>query len=161
MKAIPYIDSLDQTPELAQAIQAFAKTRDITLTLSTMPFVKLLSCKEPELNPILIVAVATAHPHEKEVCGMSSYQQFTVLMLLYQKEPHLFLPFSTTHMNLHLGNMIKNMNYKASKTFDKYTKNNVNHKLVPIQKERTGSSVQQQLFQSKHYTTSKSAAAKK
>ena len=140
--------------ELTQAIQAFARTRDITLTLSTMPFVKLLSCKEPELNPILIVAVATAHPHEKEVCEIPSYQQFTILMLLYQKEPHFFLPFSTTHMNLYLGNMSRDMDYKASKTFAKYMKNNVNHKLVPIQGGRPGANkVERQLQFDLYYTT--------
>ena len=54
-------------------------------------------------------------------------------MLLFQGEPHFFLPFSVTHMNLHLGNMIRDIDYKASKTIAKYMKNNVNHKLIPIQ----------------------------
>ena len=159
MKAIPYIDSLNQTMELAQAMQAFYKTQDITLMLGTKPFDKLLSCKEPEIIPILIVVVATAHPHEKKVCGMPCYQQFAVFMLLFQKEPHFFLPFSTTHMNLYLGNMIKDMEYKASKTFAKYMKNNLNHKLVPIQGGCPESSkVKQQLQFDSYYTTARLAA---
>ena len=74
VKAIPYIDSLNQTTELAQAIQAYAKTWYITFTLGTKPFDKLLSCKEPELNPIPIVVVATAHPPRKWSMRMPSYQ---------------------------------------------------------------------------------------
>ena len=80
-------------------------------------------------------------------------------MLIFQKEPHFVLPFSVTHVNLHLGNMIRNMDYGASDTFHKYMKKNVNHKLVPIQHNNTGSSVQRQLFLSAYYTTSKGAAA--
>ena len=74
VKAIPYISSLNQTTELAQAIQAFTKTQEITLMLNTKPFDELLSCKEPGYNPILIVVVGTVHPHKKEVYGMPCYQ---------------------------------------------------------------------------------------
>ena len=81
------------------------------------------------------------------------------LMLLFQKEPHFYLPFSTTHMNLHLGKMIRDMEYKAPKTFAKYMKNNVNHKLVPIQRGRPGSSkVKRQIQFDSYYTTKRLAA---
>ena len=75
MTAIPHIGSLNQTEELAKAIQAFGKTKEITLMLGTQPFEELFSCKELEYNPILIVAVANTHSHEKNVCGMPYYQQ--------------------------------------------------------------------------------------
>ena len=92
-------------------------------------------------------------------CGMPCYPQFTVLMLLFQKEPHFVLSFSVTHVNLHLGNIIRDMDYGASKSFDKYMKINVNHKLVPIQQQRPGSSkVQRQLLFDSYYTTAKSVA---
>ena len=86
-------------------------------------------------------------------------EQFTVLLLLYQMESHLCLLFSNTHMNLYLGNMIRNKNYKASGTFAKFMKNNVNHNLVPIQEGRLGAhKVERQLQFKSYYTTKRSAA---
>ena len=133
MKAIKFIKFFNQPTELAETIRVAYQTQGITLTLGTKQVDDVFSCKEPENNSILIVAVATVLPHEKGGVWMPVDEQFTVLMLLYQAEPHLCLPFSNTHMNIHLGNMIRNKNYKASGTFAKYMKNNVNHKLVPIQ----------------------------
>ena len=160
VKVIQYIESLNQPTELVEAIRVVCQTQGITLTLGTKQFDVVFSCKEPENNPILIVAVATVHPHEKGGVGMPVDEQFTVLILLYQAEPHLCLPFSNTHMNIHLGNMIRNKNYKASGTFAKYMKNNVNHKLVPIQGGRPGTSkVERQLQFKSYYTTDQSAAA--
>ena len=80
-------------------------------------------------------------------------------MLLFQEGPYFFLPFSVTHMNLHLSKMIRDMDYKAAKTFAKNMKNNVNHKLVPIQEGRPGSSkVERQLQSDLYYTTEQSIA---
>ena len=156
VKAIPHIVSLNQSDELANDMQDFCQTKEIALTPGGKSFVELFSCKEPEHNPILIVAVATTHPYEESVYGMPYYPQFTVLMLLFQEGPHFVLPCSKTHVNLHLGNMIRDMDYGASKTFDKYMMINVNHKLVPIQRQRPGSGkVQRQLnFDSYYITTS-------
>ena len=82
-------------------------------------------------------------------------------MLLFQETLHIVYLFSNTNMSLHLGKMIRNMDYGVLATFHECMKKNANHKLVPIQYNNTGSSVQQQLFLSKYYITSKSAAAMK
>ena len=120
---------------------------------------EFLSYKEPEHNSIFIVAVANTHSHEKKVRGIPLYKQFTVLMLLFQKVPHFVLPFSITHMNLHLDNMTRNTDYKKLKTSDQYMKNDVNHKLVPIQQERIEPSPQRQLYLKGYYTTAKLIAS--
>ena len=78
--------------------------------------------------------------------------------MLFQGEPHFLLLSSTTHMNLHLCKMIQNMDYKTSHTFEQYMKKNVNHKLVPIQEERTGTSPQRKLYLHSYYTTAQSVA---
>ena len=80
-------------------------------------------------------------------------------MLLYQKAPYILFPFSTANMNLHLGTMIRNMNYRQLKAFNQYMINNVNHKLVPIQKARPGSKAQRQLFLKEYYTIARSVAS--
>ena len=80
-------------------------------------------------------------------------------MPLFQKAPHFVLLFSTTHMNLHLDNMIRDIDYKKWKTFDQYMKKNVIHKLVPIQQERTGTSPQRQLYLKEYCTTAKLVAS--
>ena len=70
VKNIPYIDSLNEPTELVEAIQAYAKPRDITLRRGTKPFKELFSCNDTEHNLILIVVVATAHPNKKKLTGM-------------------------------------------------------------------------------------------
>lgn len=137
-------------------MKEFCKIKKLTLTLGKKSFAELFSCKEPKHNPILIVAVANTHSKEKITRGIPNYKQFRVLLLLFQEALHVLLLFSYTHMNLHLGNMIRNMDYGASFSFYECMKKDVNYKLVPIQHERTGSNVQQQLYLSVYYTTSKS-----
>ena len=115
---------------------------------------------EPAYNPILIVAVATVHAHQRNEIGTLVDERFTVLLLLYQMELHLCLPFSNTHMNLHLGNMIRKKDYKKSKTFEKYMKNNVNHKLVPIKNRPPGKhTIERQLQLKAYYTTERSTTS--
>jgi len=78
-KDISYIGSPNQTDELAKAIQDFCQTKEITLTSDTKSFAELCSCKKLKHNPILIVAVANTHSHEKNVRGMPYYQQLPYL----------------------------------------------------------------------------------
>ena len=85
--------------------------------------------------------------------GTPRDEHFTILLLLYQTEPQMCLPFSNTNVNLQLGNMIKKNNYKLSVTFDKYMKKNVNHKLVTIQNEPPGKHTLEQLLHLKAYYT--------
>ena len=61
-------------------------------------------------------------------------------------------------MNLHLGNMIRKKDYKKSETFEKYMKNNVNHKLVPIQNGPPGTHTLEWQLQLKAYYTTKQLA---
>ena len=56
---------------------------------------------------------------------MPNQQNFTLLMLLVQERPQFVLPCSTTHMDLHLGTMIRDMEYGTSNTFDKYMGNGI------------------------------------
>ena len=121
----------------------------------------MFGCTEPEPNPILIVAVAKVHKnHKKDGMGTPWDEYFIVLLLLYQMEPQVCLPFSNTNMNLQLGNMIKKKNYKLSVTFDKYTKKNVNHKFVPIQNKPPGKhTIEQVLHLKAYYTTGLSATS--
>ena len=155
VQKIPHTGSLNKHGELAKDFQDFCQTKRLVLALGDKSFADLLSCKESEHNPILIVAVANAYEFEKNTCGIPWYNQFTVLMLLFEEAPHIVLLFSTTHMNLHLGKMITNMNYQQSNTFDQYMINNVNHKLVPIQQKHMGSSPQRELYLAAYYTTTK------
>ena len=83
-------------------------------------------------------------------------------MLLFQEVPQFVLPCSTKHMNLHLGTMIRGKVYGTNITFDKYMLANVNHKLVPIQRESQGSGiVQRKLHIHSYYTTASSVARKR
>ena len=152
LNAINYIESFKQPMELAESIRRACYTRGITLKRGTKEFVDVFACTEPEDNPTLIVAEAKVHEtHEKDEMGTPQDEQFTVLLLLYQTEPHLCLPFSNTYMNLHLGNMIRKKDYKKSETIEKYMKNNVNHKLVPIQNGPPGKHTIERQLQLKAY----------
>ena len=159
VQKIPHIIFLNKHGELAKDIQDFCQSQGITLALGDKYFADLLSCKELEHNLILILAVAKAHDFKGNQCGMPCYKKITVLMLLFQEAPHFVLLFSTTNMNLHLGKMIRNMDHRQSKTFDQYMINNVNHKIVLIEQERTGSSPQRQLYLKEFYTTAKLVAS--
>ena len=63
-----------------------------------------------------------------------------------------------TNVNLHLGNIIRNKDYKKSVTFKKYMKSNVNYKLVPIQNGPPGKHTIEQVLQLKAYYTTKGLA---
>ena len=121
----------------------------------------MFACTELENNPILIVAVAKVHEtYEKGEVGTPRDEHFTILLLLYQTEPHVCLPFEKANVNLHLGNMIRNKDYKKSVTFEKYMKSNVNHKLVPIQNGPYGKHTIKRVLQLKaYYTTNASATS--
>ena len=149
--------------QLAESIRRACHTRGITLTRGYKDFANVFACTEPEINPILIVAVAKVHElYKKNKAGTPRDENFTVLLLLFQTEPHVCLPFSDTNMNLHLGNMIRKKDYKGSTTFDKYMKCRVNHKLVPIQNKPAGNhTIERVLHLEAYYTTgvvAKSAA---
>ena len=89
---------------------------------------------------------------------MPNQPQFTQLMLLFQVEPQFVLLCSTTNMNLHLGTMIRDNEYGANNTFDKYMLHNVNHKLALIQREgHVACTVQHKLNLHSYYTTSLAA----
>ena len=105
--------------QLAESVQRAFHTQGITLTHGYMEFADVFACTEPEINPILIVAMAKVHEtHKKGVVGTLQDKHFTVLLLLYQTEPQVCLPFSNTNVSLHLRKMIKKKNYKTSVTFD-------------------------------------------
>ena len=108
MNTIQHIKLLDRLEPLVKSIWVFSETKDIILTPGDKPLKELLSCKKPEQNPILIVAVATKYAHEEGNKKLPWYHQFTVLMLLFQEEPHFIILSCTTNMNLHLGKMIQN-----------------------------------------------------
>ena len=145
--------------ELAESIRLACHTRGITLKRGTKEFANVFACTEPEYNPILIVAAAKVHEtYEKDEMGTPVDEQFTVLLMLYQMEPHLCLPFSSTNMYLHLGNMIRKKDYKKFGTFEKYMKNNVNQKLVPIQNGPPGKHTIERQLQLKSYYTTKGLA---
>ena len=119
-------------------------------------------CTEPELNPILIVAMAKVQgKHEKGLMRTPEDEHFSVLLLLYQTEPQVCLLFSNTNVKLHLGNIIKKKNYKLSVTFGKYMKKNVNHKLVPIQNEPPSKHTIKRVLQLKAYYTTRLPATSK
>ena len=122
---IPNIKELDRPKPLIESVWVFSKKKDIILTRRSKPLKKLLSCKNPEENPILIVVVATRHAYEKDNNKLPYYLQCTVLMLLIQDEPHFILPASTTNKNLDLGKMIRNKDLQKT-SFEVYMQNNVN-----------------------------------
>ena len=92
----------------------FCDTQGLTLTLGGKTFGELLSCAALEPNPIFIVALVNVHPKEVNVRKMPKYNQFYVLILLFQETPHILLLFSNTHMNLHLDKITKYMEYGVS-----------------------------------------------
>ena len=111
---IPHIQELDRTAPLVASLLAFSERKNIILMLGTKLFAQILSCKDADANPILIVAEATKHARENDDLDdteMPYYQQITVLMLLVQDEPHVIIPGSKTNQNLHLGKMIRNNDY--------------------------------------------------
>ena len=124
-------------------------------------FADVFACTDPEINPILIVAVAKVHVIDKKnEVGTPQNENFTVLLLLFQSEQHVCLPFSNTHSNLHLGKMIRNKDYKTNGTFDKCMKKNVNHKLVPIQNSHPGNhTIERELYFEAYYTTGVTATS--
>ena len=158
LNAIQYINTLKEPMRLAESIKSACHDRGITLTRGRKTFADLFSCKDPADNLILIVAVAKVHAHEKDQMGTPKDENFTVLLLLHQKEPHACLPFSNTNANLHLGTMIRSPNYKTSGTFDNYMKNNVNHKLVPVQHPPPGKHTIEHALQFLEYYTTEGSA---
>ena len=87
VQAIEYINSLKEPMLLAESIQSACHERGITLTRGRKNFADVFSCQEPADNLILIVGVAKVHTHEKDQCGIPKEENFTVLLLLHQKEP--------------------------------------------------------------------------
>ena len=117
----------------------------------------MFACSDPEQNPILIVALAKVHKKfEKNEAGMPRNENFTVLFLLFQSAPHVWLPFSGQHSNLCLGTMCRDKDYKGNGTFDKYMSKRVNHKLVSIHNHPPGGhTIEQELQLVAYYTTSR------
>ena len=95
--SIPHIREMDRTAPLVASVREFSADKSIILTPGTKTFDELLSCKNADTNPILIVAEATKHDKETNDTKMVSYPQFIVLMLLIQDEPHFILPGSKTN----------------------------------------------------------------
>ena len=155
LNAIQYITTLKEPMRLADSIKSACKDRGITLTRGNKSFADLFNCKDPADNPILIVAVAKVHVHEKGQMRTPQDENFVVLLLLHQKEPHLCLLFSNTSANLHLGTMIRFPDYKTSGTFDNYMKKNVNHKLIPVQHPPPGKHTIEHALQFLEYYTTK------
>ena len=147
---------MDRTTPLVASVRAFSEDKSIILTLGTKTFKELLSCKNADTNPILIVAEATKHDKETNDTKMVCYAQFTVLMLLIQDEPHLIIPGNKTNQNLHLGYLIRDENY-GEKSFDSYMRINVNRRLVPIT-DRSDKLVRKLKFHS--YYNTKDAGAR-
>ena len=159
MTTIPNIKLLDQPDQLVESIWIFSKIKDIILTPGDKPLEKLLSCKKPEQNPILIVAVGTTHTHKEGDKKLPWYHQFTVLMLLFQDEPHFIILACTTNMNLYLGKMIRNKDLrKTFNTFEEYMQKNVNKKLIPIHTDCGGTKPQRKLLIHSYYTTASAIA---
>ena len=153
---IPHIQELDQTAPLVASLLAFSERKNIILTLGTKLFAQILSCKDADANPILIVAEATKHARETNDTEMPYYQQITVLMLLVQDEPHVIIPGSKTNQNLHLGKMIQTKDY-SHQPFEKYMQVNVNEKLVPISNSTTRAPERKLKFIS-YYNTARATA---
>ena len=139
---------------LAESIQSACHERGITFTRGRKNFADVFSCQEPDDNLILIVGVAKVHTHEKDQCGIPKEENFTVLLLLHQKEPQVCLPFADNNMNLSLGAMIKTKTYRRSGSFETYMKRRVNHKLVPVQHAPAGAkNLERTLKLVAYYTT--------
>ena len=158
LKAIEYINSLKEPMLLAESIKSACHDRGITLTRGKKTFADLFSCQEPDDNLILIIAVAKVHAHEKGQMGTPKDENFTVLLLLHQKEPQVCLPFADSNIHPSLGAMIKTKEYKASASFDTYMKRRVNHKLVPVQHAPAGAkNLEQVMHFAAYYITEDSA----
>ena len=155
LKALPQIKNLYDPDELVGAFKKFCLSKKINLERGNKPFEDLLTCKDLEFTPILIVVAAQLHNFENNNVGYPN-SAFTQLMLLYQKGPQFVLTGSTTNMNLYLGTMIRKKNYGSHSTFEKYMLNNVNNKLVPVHRDdgKTISVLRKLRFHSYYATTS-------
>ena len=153
LKAIPQIKNLYDPDELVGSFKKFCLSEQINLERGTKTFEELFTCEDPEFTPILIVVAAQLHNFENNNVGYPN-SAFTQLMLLYQTGPQFVLTGSTTNMNLYLGTMIRDKDYRIHDTFEKYMLHNVNNKLVPIHRDenKTGSLLRKLHFHS-YYTT--------
>ena len=82
---IEYIDSLKHPTLLAASVQkAFlAKETPSRVTIRSLPTC-LFACTEPDINSILIIAVAKVHEkYELDEVGTPQNENFTVLLLLF------------------------------------------------------------------------------
>ena len=150
---IQYIDYLVDPERLAASVVDALRGKGVTMTRGTKEFDDVFACTNPERHPILIVAVAKVHAqYEKDQASAPRNESFTVLLLVFQSE-HVILPFSNTNMNLHLGTMIRNKEYRNNITFATYMKANVNDKLVPVQNNPLSRKVQRELYFKEYYTT--------
>ena len=61
-----YINSLKQLELLAASVQKAFLNKGIALTHGNKDFANVFACIDPELNPILIVAVAKVHTRYKK-----------------------------------------------------------------------------------------------
>ena len=151
---IQHIDSLVDPERLAASVVNALRGKGVTMTRGTKEFDDVFACTNPERHPILIVAVAKVHAqYEKDKGSAPRNENFTVLLLVFQSE-HVILPFSNTNMNLHLGTMIRNKEYRNNITFAKYMKVNVNNKLVPVQNIIVPRKVERELHFKEYYITS-------
>ena len=152
---IKYINSLKQLEVLGASVQKAFLNKGITLTYGNKDVADMFACTDPELNPVLIVTVAKVHErYKKNKVGTPQNKNFAVLLLLFQSELHVCLPFSDTHCKLYFGTMIRDKDYKTNCTFDRYMKKNVNHKLVPIQNSPPGNHIiERELHFKAYYTT--------
>ena len=159
LSKIKYIGSLINRDLLVPSIEEAFLNKGIALTRGVKDFADVFACTDPEINPILIVAVAKVHEqYEKSKAGTPKDENFTVLLVLFQSPPHVCLPFSDTHMNLHLGTMCRDKDYKKHGTFTKYMKVNVNHRLVPVQNiPVSGLTILRELHFESYYTTNVAA----
>ena len=151
---IQYIDSLVDPERLAASIVDAFRRKGVTLTRGTKEFANVFACTDPERHPILVVAVAKVHAQYKKDKGSApKNENFTVLLLVFQSE-HVIFPFSDTNMNLHLGTMIRNKDYRKNVTFAKYMKVNVNDKLVPVQNSPVPRKIERELHFKEYYISS-------
>ena len=84
---IEFIDSLKQPTLLVASVQKAFLAKGITLMRGYKDFADVFASTEPEINPILIVAVAKAHElYEKNDAGTPQDENSTVLLLLFQTD---------------------------------------------------------------------------
>ena len=158
LTVLPETKNVYEPKELIGTLKTFCLTKNITLKIGNKPIEELFTCKDPEFNPILIVFAADLHKVEENNMGYP-ISAFIQLMLLYQTGPQFVLTGSTTNMNLYMGTSIRNSEYGAHKTFDKYMHHNVNNKLIPVHREdgKPGVLLRKLRFHS-YYTTMSSVA---